>query len=340
MNPKPPSVLAPKGSKDVYNIVGNNEKENITVLITGNAAGDLAPPFILFAGKHLPKRAAQMAPKEFAFGCSENGWMTGKNFYEFIVNVFEPWFTKKTIERPVILYSDGHKSHLTLHLSKFCSEHQIVLIALHPNATHILQPLDVSFFRTFKAKWQKTNRKICEDFSSVGIQKYQFAPMLKKTLDTLDHKKLLESGFVKCGLHPFNVNAIDFTKVLNLNKNTSVSEELVENLNNKKDERLKIFESFITDEKLQTFRTNESAEWKGETKDESLFQIWYKLFTLGSEITDKINNQVKVTESRGGNMDLLVTEFQEIVEDNQVNIYVICKLELLIIFLLYFIYTL
>lgn len=63
LNPKPPPVLTPKGSKNVYNIVNNNEKENVTVLMKckcrlsfiiiiiiihlGNASEDLAPPLMV-----------------------------------------------------------------------------------------------------------------------------------------------------------------------------------------------------------------------------------------------------------------------------------------------------
>lgn len=269
----------------MYNIVGNNEKENISILITGNAAGELAPTFILFAGKSLPKNAAKMAPKEFAFGHSENGWMTSQNFFEFIVNVFDPWITERNIERLVILFADGHKSHLTFHLSQFCSEHKIILIPLHPNATHILQPLDVSFFRTFKAQWQKVSRKVCQDVASIGIKKYQFAPMVKKTLESLDEKKLLQSGFVKCGLYPFNVDGIDLTKVFARNKIQSENKELSKNTCESKDKgRLETFESYISEEKLQIFWMNISPEWRGETKDESLFQIWFKLVYPNIEI--------------------------------------------------------
>ncbi|KZC10577.1 hypothetical protein WN55_00329 [Dufourea novaeangliae] len=138
LNPVSSSVLAPKGCKNVYNIFNNNEKANITVLITANAAGNLATPFILFAEKSLPDNALEMAPPEFAFGFSENGWMMSQNFYEYIANIFEPWLTENKIKRPVILFIDGHDSHLTLHLSRFCSEHNIVLVTLHPNATHII----------------------------------------------------------------------------------------------------------------------------------------------------------------------------------------------------------
>jgi len=48
LNPKSGTVLAEKGTKNVYNIIENNDKENVTVLVTANAAGELAPTMILF----------------------------------------------------------------------------------------------------------------------------------------------------------------------------------------------------------------------------------------------------------------------------------------------------
>ena len=39
LNPKGGAVLAEKGTKNVYSVVDRNEKENLTVLVTGNAAG-------------------------------------------------------------------------------------------------------------------------------------------------------------------------------------------------------------------------------------------------------------------------------------------------------------
>lgn len=148
------------------------------MLVTENAAGDLAPSFIIFSGKSLPKNAAETAPPEFAFGCSEHGWMTSEIFYGYmVIELFEFWLKSKMIKRPVLLFIDGHKSHLTLHVSKFCSDHKIVLIAFHPNATHILQPLDLSFFHTFKEEWRQMNTSIRVSDASIGIQKYQFAPI-------------------------------------------------------------------------------------------------------------------------------------------------------------------
>jgi len=92
-------------------------------------------------------------PAGWSIGLIEKGWMTAESFFEFISNIFYSWLIKNQIKFPVVLYLDGHSSHLTLPLVQFCRSNQIELIALYPNATHILQPLDVSVFHPSKNAW-------------------------------------------------------------------------------------------------------------------------------------------------------------------------------------------
>lgn len=81
--------------------------------------------------------------------------MTAETCYEYITNVFLPFLDDENIERPVIVFLYGHKSHLSVHRSKFCREHEIILVSLYPNSTHILRPLDVAEFSRLKARWKK-----------------------------------------------------------------------------------------------------------------------------------------------------------------------------------------
>jgi len=121
-----------------------------------NAAGSMVPPMVVHWYQRVPYSVSSKMPAGWSIGLTEKGWMTAESFFEFISNIFYSWLIKNQIKFPVVLYLDGHSSHLTLPLVQFCRSNQIELIALYPNATHILQPLDVSVFHPLKNAWQKT----------------------------------------------------------------------------------------------------------------------------------------------------------------------------------------
>ncbi|KAL7290463.1 hypothetical protein TKK_0016151 [Trichogramma kaykai] len=180
LNLTPTNVLATKGCKNVYKVVGANEKENVSVLMMVNAAGSIGPSFVLFKGKNLPSQAAVAAPADFMFGCAPEGIMDSCNFYEYIVNRFYVYLTKNNVEKPVVLYLDQHGSHLSLPSSKYCETHGIELIGLHSNTTHFTQPCDVGLFRPLKLKYAEICEAFCRKALLPGLQKQQFAPVLKK----------------------------------------------------------------------------------------------------------------------------------------------------------------
>ena len=90
------------------------------------ACGDLPPPMVLFVYKRTPHQIVKKNPQTWGVGISDNGWMTAQTFYEYVANVFYPWIINEKITLPIILFVDGHSSHLTLPLSEFCEEHIIV----------------------------------------------------------------------------------------------------------------------------------------------------------------------------------------------------------------------
>ncbi|TGZ46503.1 Uncharacterized protein DBV15_10347 [Temnothorax longispinosus] len=108
--------------------------------------------------------------------------MTTETFYEYIANVFYPWLLKENIHFPIVLYLDKHSSHVTIPLVSFCREKKIELISLYPNATHIIQPLDVALFHPFKDLWRKTVPKWKLENETFRLKKEQFPAVLKKKL--------------------------------------------------------------------------------------------------------------------------------------------------------------
>lgn len=280
LNPKPLAALTPEDCKNVFNI-NSNKKEDVTVLIAANAEGTLAPPLVLFAGKSLPKDAVRLSPVNYSLGFCENGWMSAKNFFEYVTNVFYPWLEESGIELPIILYIDGHSSHITLPLSQFCAEKNIVLVTLFPNAIHILQPLEV-FFRPFKVSWEKSFQNFCESNETKSITKSQFTLVLDKALTNLNTKKILENGFEACGLYPLNVNALNFNKTSKRMQNNSFEvisdpEETSSSEIHQDDEVLKALENFLDKEKLELFRSHTGPIWTGEIEDTNLFKFWHSI---------------------------------------------------------------
>ncbi|XP_003746084.1 uncharacterized protein LOC100907997 [Galendromus occidentalis] len=136
LNPSGQRVLATRGARNVYSR-GGSDKESVTLLVTGNAAGALAPTAIVLRRKTLPVALTDLIRAGFYLLNSDKGWQTGKTFLEYLENSFTPFLVEKGIRRPVLLFLDNHRSHLVLDVVSYCERSGIVLLPLLPNATHI-----------------------------------------------------------------------------------------------------------------------------------------------------------------------------------------------------------
>ncbi|XP_022177727.1 uncharacterized protein LOC111038801 [Myzus persicae] len=228
--PKTKSVLGPRGAKDIYEIAKGNEKENITAMFTFNAAGQMCNPMIIYKYQRIPQNIIDTIPPHWGVGRSDTGWMKAEVFYEYIANIFYPFLVEKNIQFPVLLFVDGHKSHLTYQLSTLCSDLKIILIALYPNATRILQPADVSAFRPLKSGWKKGLSEWRNKNPHSSVTKKDFAPILDAVLKTTVKSSTPINGFKACGLFPWNPDEIDYKKCLEFSDIIGI--ETLEKFNN------------------------------------------------------------------------------------------------------------
>lgn len=211
--PKNTKVIAPKGEKNVYEVDHAPSKSCITVMFTFGADGDTTPPMIIFPLKRMRPEIRKSVPKEWGIGLSDNGWMKAEVFIQYIKNVLHPALQKKNVTFPVILFVDGHKSHTTLELSQLCQSLGIILIALYPNATRLLQPADVAAFRPIKLMWRKAVLEWRANNLTKTLLKTDVGSILDNVLPKLK-KSTLINGFKACGLCPFNPDEVDYTKCL------------------------------------------------------------------------------------------------------------------------------
>lgn len=294
LSPKGALVLAERG-RPTYDITSTSEKDNVTTLITVNALGELAPPLTIFKYDRLPRAVIEAAPSNWGIGKSDTGWMQSENFFEYFANVFHPFLAKNNIERPVVVFLDGHASHLSLALSSFCRENQIILVCLPPNATHIMQPLDVAFFHPLKQKWKGFARKWMYEHDGFTMTKKDVPSALSRILQEKTFSNSIISGFRTSGLYPFDDNGVNYTKCI---KRTSANNQQNKNSGQITDPPeisqnitalLQIIESRVNETTvLDLFeRTYESkSHWEGDRSYLELYKLWASIKNSDIETTD------------------------------------------------------
>lgn len=318
LSPKENKVLVHKGEKAVYNFINNDEKECLTTLIMCNAAGDLPPPMVVYTFKRLPQKIVNSVPKKWGVGRTENGWMTGETFFEYITNIFYPWLIDNKIELPIILYVDGHSSHLTMALSQFCAESKIILVALFPNSTHILQPLDVAFFRPLKVQWKKKVHKWRMENCGRKLTREDFAKILEGAIQSLENREqILINGFRTCGLYPFTPENINFYKIFKSSKPEVTFPSAFKDYSiTKLQNFLKFFEDTLG-EKTPLFRES-GPTWNGDIEDTNLFKFWQQLQVKLKLREDDENDQDKANDTNNANLsqidnaEVLVTTLDDV----------------------------
>ena len=143
-------VLSEKGSK-VAGSKRSNNRENLSMLVTINAAGRSLPPLYIFKGKRLDKQWIHGAPEGSRFTYSDSSFINSDIFLEWLKH----FIVLTPRNRKQILFFDGHRSHVTEEAINFARENNVELFQLPSHTSHVTQPLDVSVFGVFKQFWEQ-----------------------------------------------------------------------------------------------------------------------------------------------------------------------------------------
>ena len=206
-------VLARRGVKSVYEVGGGSGREYITVLACGSADGVKLPPLVVYKAKNLWARWTRGGPAGTVFSVSDSGWMEEGNFKEWFKQLFIPAVSHLLESGPVVLFADGHGSHIGYELIDTAMKHNIVLMCLPPHTSHVLQPLDVTCFAPMKQEWKKALKHFKVSSGAMHVSKSEFLPLLKIVWEKSLLESHLRNGFKACGLHPLSREAISTTKL-------------------------------------------------------------------------------------------------------------------------------
>ena len=206
-------VITARGAKNVYKIAPDT-KEQITVLGCVSASGTFSKPFVIFPGLRPKYNLKDVNPDDFNLGSSQNGWISADSFFGWLANLFFPSIQDK-VRFPIIIFMDGHTSHINLAVSTFCKEHNIILYCFPAHASHIMQPLDVSVYGPLKKYWNSQLNEFAKEYRGLAMNRSHFFKVFdgawKKSIANTQHAV---SGFRKCGLVPFNPDAVAYDRLI------------------------------------------------------------------------------------------------------------------------------
>ena len=145
----------------------------------------------------------EAGPRGAVYDISKSGWFDGRTFNRWFFEIFLPH--AQELQGRKVIISDNLGSHFSPDVIQATLDHNISFITLLPNATHLLQPLDVAVFRGLKRScrliidgWRKETRfKGC-------IPKPQFPSLLARLCTAIQEKESLVSGFRGTGILPFD----------------------------------------------------------------------------------------------------------------------------------------
>ena len=101
------------------------------------------------------------------------------------------------------------------------------MFCLPPHTSHESQPLDVSVFKSLNLNWKSTCHGFTQSHPNQTITKYHFQVCSWSKTITLS---TICAGFRKCGVYPFNRDAIDcFISVRNSEKDNDENPKVLEN---------------------------------------------------------------------------------------------------------------
>ena len=181
-------VITKRGAKYPERIT-NSTKTATSLMFCGNADGKVIPPYIVYKAESM-WTWTENGPVGARYNRSKSGWFDSLCFEDWFRSLLLPRLKKPAPGASKhILIGDNLSSHINVEVLELCEKNGVLFIALPPNSTHLLQPLDVAYFRPMKIAW----KNIITDWKLKGkgrkapsLPKDEFPKLLKILMDKLN----------------------------------------------------------------------------------------------------------------------------------------------------------
>ena len=121
----------------------NSSKASVSLIMTGTASGVVLPPYVCYRAIHLYDAWNIGSPTGARYNRTKSGWFDGVTFEDYFKKIILPYCRQLSGKK--VLIGDNLSSHLSPEVVRLCEENNILFKFLVPNATHLVQPIDLAF---------------------------------------------------------------------------------------------------------------------------------------------------------------------------------------------------
>ena len=205
-NPKSKRVIVKRGMRRVETKI-EHSKQSFSVMFCGSASGVYLPPMVVYKAKNRYTGWEEGGIPGAKYDATDSGWFDLRTFEKWYFDIFLPH--AKQLNGKKFVIGDNLQSHFSPAVIASCLENNIAFSTLVPNATHLLQVLDVAVFRPLQRSWAAVLFDWRKESRKMGsIPKEHFPELLCRVFKNLKKENLI-AGFKACGIHP-----LDRTQVL------------------------------------------------------------------------------------------------------------------------------
>jgi len=200
---KPHKIVATKGKKSVGGLTSAERGKNTTILCCFSASGQYVPPFIIFPRVRMKVGLLDNAPPGTVGRAAKSGWINEELFadwFDHFIATVQP----KSRPAPVLLLLDGHSSHKNLAVVKKARNNNVEIIIFPSHCTHMLQPCDVSVFKSLKWHYDDRAANWLLNHPGRAINEETMVQLFADAYGKAASVANAVSGFAKSGIHPFD----------------------------------------------------------------------------------------------------------------------------------------
>ena len=142
-----------KESSKCVEIIGKNDKHQISVVLAGTVNGKFLPAQLVYKGTNKHCLPAFKFPDDWNNTCSHNHWCNEETMFDYLNKINFPYCAEKRTELklpsdyPALLIFDSFNGQCTEGILKLIDDKDVIIPA---NCTVRLQPMDLSVNKALK----------------------------------------------------------------------------------------------------------------------------------------------------------------------------------------------